>query len=151
MDLSSMLHDRNLSVYRLAQLSGVPKTTIFDICSGKSSIEGCTARTVFRLAKALGCSMEDLMTIDTARYDRDTGLPKEESYLEKGLPPYLEKSLAAMKASWEQEDRGERDVHWDLYWCELNADINSAEVENSISHAQAGYLRKKYLRMDVPK
>ncbi len=95
--------------------------------------------------------MEDLMTIDTARYDRDTGLPKEESYLEKGLPPYLEKSLAAMKASWEKEDRGERDVHWDLYWCELNADINSAEVENSISHAQAGYLRKKYLRMDAPK
>ena len=151
MDLSSMLHDRNLSVYRLAQLSGVPKTTIFDICSGKSSIEGCTARTVFRLAKALGCSMEDLMTIDTARYDRDTGFPKEESYLEKGLPTYLEKSLAAMKASWEKEDRGERDIHWDLYWCELNADINSAEVENSIYHAKAGYLRKKYLRMDVPK
>ena len=25
MDLSSMLHGRNLSVYRLAQLSGVPK------------------------------------------------------------------------------------------------------------------------------
>ena len=95
MDLSSMLHDRNLSVYRLAQLSGVPKTTIFDICSGKSSIEGCTARTVFRLAKALGCSMEDLMTIDTARYDRDTGLPKEETYLEKGLPPYLGREAAA--------------------------------------------------------
>ena len=91
------------------------------------------------------------MAIDTARYDRDTDLPKEESYLEKGLPPYLEKSLAAMKASWEKEDRGERDVHWDLYWCELNADINSAEVENSISHAQAGYLRKKYLRMEAPK
>ena len=135
-------------MYRLAQLSGVPKTTVIDICSGKSAIEGCNAGTVFQLAKALGCSMEDLMKIDTASYDMKTGLPKNMSYLEKGLPPYLEKSLAAMQRSWEIEDNGGTDIHWDICWSELNADINCAEIEQRISREQAGYLRTKYLRME---
>ena len=52
-----------------------------------------------------------------------------------------------MKKSWEIEDSGKRDMHWDLYWCELNADINSAEVDQVISTEQADYLRNKYLRM----
>ncbi|MCD8049787.1 MAG: hypothetical protein LUG52_09405 [Clostridia bacterium] len=80
-------------------------------------------------------------------YDEKTGLPKDLGYLECALPKYLQISLENMKKSWEIEDRGERDLHWDLYWCELNADINSAEVDNVISKEQAGYLRKKYLRM----
>ena len=148
MNLRTLLNEKNMSMYRLAQISGVPKTTVIDICSGKSSIEGCNAGTVLQLAKALGCSMEDLMKIDTADYDRKTGLPKDMSYLEKGLPPYLEKSLSAMRRCWEIEDNGGTDIHWDLYWCELNADINSAENEQSISREQASHLRRTYLRME---
>ena len=148
MNLQSMLKERNMSMYRLSQISGVSKTTVIDICSGKSDIEGCTARTVMRLSKALGCSMEELMQIDNARYDRETGLPKDESYLEKGLPEYLQKSISAMCASWKRVDSGKKDLHWDLYWCELNADINSAETEQEISSDQAWYLRRKYLRME---
>ena len=135
-------------MYRLSQISGVPKTTVIDICSGKSDIEGCTARTVMQLSRALGCTMEELMQIDKARYDRKTGLPKDESYLEKGLPGYLQKSVAAMQASWKIVDSGKRDLHWDLVWCELNTDINSAETEQEISSDQAWYLRRKYLRME---
>lgn len=148
MNMQSMLQARNMSMYRLSQISGVPKTTVIDICSGKSDIEGCTARTVMQLSRALGCSMEELMQIDNARYDRNTGLPKDESYLEKGLPGYLQKSIAAMQASWKIVDSGKRDLHWDLVWCELNADINSAETEQEISGDQAWYLRRKYLRME---
>ena len=148
MNMQSMLQARNMSMYRLSQISGVPKTTVIDICSGKSDIEGCTARTVMQLSRALGCSMEELMQIDNARYDRETGLPKDESYLEKGLPGYLQKSIAAMQASWKIVDSGKRDLHWDLVWCELNADINSAETEQEISSDQAWYLRRKYLRME---
>lgn len=150
MNLRSLLNERNMSMYRLAQVSGVPKTTVIDICSGKSSIEGCNAKTVFLLAKGLGCSMEELMKIDAANYDQDTGLPKNDAYLEKGLPPYLENSLEAMKKSWLILDSGKEDLHWDCYWCELNADINAAEIEQRISREQAGYLRRKYLRMEEP-
>ena len=148
MNLQTMLNNRQMSMYRLSKISGVPKTTVIDICSGKSSIDGCNAKTVFQLSKALGCSMEDLMRIDTANYHKDTGLPKDDSYLEKGLPDYLQKSLAAMIESWRMEDSGKRDLHWDIHWCDLNADINSAETEQEISSEQAWYLRRKYLRME---
>lgn len=53
-----------------------------------------------------------------------------------------------MQRSWEIEDNGGTDIHWDVYWSELNADINSAENEQSISKEQAGYRRCKYLRME---
>ncbi len=147
MNLQTILASKNMTMYRLSKLSGVPKTTVIDICSGKSSIEGCNAKTVFLLAKTLGCSMEELMKTDTSKYDHSTGLPKDLSYLEKGLPKYLQISLENMKKSWKIEDSGGSDLHWDLYWCELNADINSAEVDQVISKEQADYLRKVYLRM----
>lgn len=147
MNLQTILTQKNMTMYRLSKISGVPKTTVIDICSGKSSIEGCNAKTVYQLSKALGCPMETLMTIDNADYERDTGLPKDSAYLEKGLPEYLQISLDNMKKSWEIEDGGKRDLHWDLYWCELNADINSAENDRVISTEQANYLRRVYLRM----
>ena len=148
MNLRSILNEKNMSMYRLSQVSGVPKTTINDICSGKSSIAGCNAGTVLQLAKALGCTMEELMRIDTSEYISASGRPKSNTYLEKGLPAYLEQSLKKMELSWAQEDSGQKDLHWDITWCELNADINAAETEQDISHEQAQYLRKKYLRME---
>lgn len=81
------------------------------------------------------------------RFDLETGRPKDKDYLECGLPAYLQKSLDDMKASWEIEDNGGRDDHWDLYWCELSASINSAEVDQLISSEQAWHLREKYLRV----
>ena len=148
MNLQTILTEKQMTMYRLSKISGVAKTTVIDICSGKSSIGGCNADTVLRLSRALDCTMEELMQIDNADYDRNTGKPKDNSYLEKGLPEYLSKSLSAMINVWKIEDNGKRDLHFDIYWCDLNADINSAETEQEISSEQAWYLRRKYLRME---
>lgn len=149
MDLQELLNSKNMSKYQLSKISGVPKTTIMDICSGKSAVEKCSAKTIFQISKALDCSMEDIMHLDApGEYDRNTGLPKDKKYLECGLPEYLQKSLDNMKKSWKIIDSGKTDLHWDLYWCELNADINSAEVDQLITSEQAWYLREKYLRME---
>lgn len=43
----------------------------------------------------------------------------------------------------ENVDSGKKDYHWDMYWSELNADINSVEVEQEISTEQIWYLREK--------
>ena len=86
----------------------------------------------------------------TENYDHDTCSQARMNYLERGLPAYLQRSLDAMKESWKIEDGGGTDLHWDCWWCELNADINSAEVDCLISHEQAAYLRRKYLRMGEP-
>lgn len=75
-------------------------------------------------------------------------MPVDKGYLECGLPPYLQQSIENMKKSWEIEDSGEKNIHWDIYWCDLSADINSAEVDQIISSEQAWYLRTKYLRIE---
>ena len=80
-------------------------------------------------------------------YNPATGLPEDKTYLEYGLPEYLQISHDNMKKTWKILDSGTRTNTWDLYWCELNADINSAEVDELITHEQADYLRRVYLRM----
>lgn len=42
--------------------------------------------------------------MSSTKYNEKTGLPEDETYLEKGLPPYLLTSLEAMKKSWAIED-----------------------------------------------
>ena len=83
MGLQAFLDKKHISKYHLSKVSGVPKTTIMDICAGRSEIERCSAKTVQLLAKALDCSMEDLMELSDP-YDSQTGLPKDKSYLECG-------------------------------------------------------------------
>ena len=147
MTLQTNLDKKDMTMYQLSKRSGVPKTTVLDICSGKSEIGACNARTVQRLSQALGCTMEELMQMTPQAYS-PSGLPNNELRFEKGLPAYLRRSIDAMTASWERRDAGEMDSHWDLNWCDLNADINTAETEQEISPEQAWYLRKTYLRME---
>ena len=63
------------------------------------------------------------------------------SYHEINLPDWLNKSIR------EYEENKESSL-WDCYYCELQSDINVAEVENIITNEQAWYLRKKYLGLD---
>lgn len=69
------------------------------------------------------------------------------SYLELGLPDFLHESITKVQACWEVKDRGEVSLHWDIWWCNLNADINGLEVNGYLSSEQAWYLREKYLRI----
>ena len=88
--------------------------------------------------------------IDKSEYNSDTGLPTDETHFEYGLPEYLAESLENMKKSWKIIDSGKK-IYIGIYaGAELNADINSAEVENLISSEQAWYLRCKYLRIEKP-
>ena len=78
-----------------------------------------------------------------AQYDPETGKPLDQSHLECGLPEDLHESILRMEESWNIIDSGRQDNHWDLWWCDLNALINSYEVEQVISSEQAWYLRRK--------
>jgi len=61
MSINTLLQKKNMTKYRLSVLSGVPKTTILDICSGKAKLENCASGTLYRIAKALSVSMESLL------------------------------------------------------------------------------------------
>lgn len=149
MYLQTILDQKNITKYYLSKISGVPKTTIIDICSGKSSLDRCTAKTVYQIAQALGCTMEDLMMLDTpADYSTETGLPMDKSYLECGLPSYLQESINKIKEAWRLLDSGKSYLHWDCDYCELQSDINTAEMSGMINRDQAWYLRETYLRIE---
>jgi len=61
MNINQLLKRKNLTKYKLSKISGVPFTIISEITTGKSKLKNCTAGTVFKLAKALDMTVEDLL------------------------------------------------------------------------------------------
>ena len=61
MQIFELLEQKNMTKYRLSKESGVPFATISDICSGKTQVQKCSGETLYRLARALGVSMEALI------------------------------------------------------------------------------------------
>ena len=90
MMIDDLLRERNMTRYRLAVTAGIPHATLNDICSGKTRLEKCSAETVYKLAKALGVSMELLTGSGIRQTER------ERAY-EYGLPSYLQHDLDAYK------------------------------------------------------
>jgi len=56
-----LLNQKQITAYRLAKRSGVPYATVSDLCCGKTKVERCTAETVYRLAGALGMTVEEIL------------------------------------------------------------------------------------------
>jgi len=61
MNINNLLEQKNMTKYKLAKISGVPHTTVLDICNGKAKLSKCNAETLYKLAKALDVTMEELV------------------------------------------------------------------------------------------
>ena len=134
MIIEDLLKRKNMTKYRLAVIAGIPHTTLNDICSGKTRLEKCSAETVYKLAKALGVSMELLTEDGIIQAERERSF-------EYGLPDYLQHDLDAYK-----EGLRTHSGLLDCLWGELYGSINMAEISDGIiTHEHADYLRKKYL------
>ena len=93
--------------------------------------------------------MEELIQLDSGEdFSSETGLPSDRSYLECGLPEYLQESLDRMKKAWQLLDSGVQYLRWDCDYCELQSNINCAEIDGLINEEQAWYLRETYLRIE---
>ena len=132
MNISDILDKKGYTIYKLSKESGISKTTLFDIFSGKSNILDCRLRVVLKLSKALGVSINDLVSLDPILYNP--------SY-EENLPEFLMKDIKFIK-----DKRNKNNPLFDCYLDEANSSINVCEIENLISKEQANYLRNKYLR-----
>lgn len=134
MMIDDLLRERNMTRYRLAVTAGIPHATLNDICIGKTRLEKCSAETVYKLAKALGVSMELLTGSGIRQTER------ERAY-EYGLPAYLQHDLDAYK-----EGLKSGSPLMDCLWGELYGSINAAEItDGAITHEHAQYLRQRYL------
>lgn len=137
--IQEILKEKGFSKYRLSKESGIPWATLSDICSGKTDIEKCSAGTLNKLAKTLNIPMEELIL---AKGEPDTryGLPENIDYLEKNLPPSIQKAITDYV-------KGKQDnvSYLDCLWGELYGAINASQWDSSITLEQADYLRQKYL------
>ena len=95
MEINKLLQEKGMTKYRLSVLSGVPHATLSELCNGKTSIGKCSVETIYKLAKALGVSMETLVE-DAFKPKPSREELREKSY-EYGLPEYLQRDLDAFK------------------------------------------------------
>ena len=59
--INELLKKKNLTKYKLSKVSGVPQATINDLCNGKTDPERCSAGTLYKIAKILGVSIEEVL------------------------------------------------------------------------------------------
>ena len=57
------LKEKNLSVYKLSEMSNVPYTTLNELINGKKKITDCKIKTIESIANALNCSIETLLKL----------------------------------------------------------------------------------------
>lgn len=132
MTIEGLLSEKGYTVYGLSKKTGISKTTLFDIFSGKSDIMDCRLRVILKIADALGCEIKDIVCLDPIPYN---------PVFEEDIPEFLKESLAFIK-----DKRNMKKPLYDCYADEANSSINVCEIENLISKEQADYLRNKYLR-----
>lgn len=131
MNLQELIEKNNYTIYRFSKESKIPKTTLLDLCSGKTSIYKSQAITIKKIADTLGVSMEYVMSLENVNKD----------YLEFNIPDFLRYSINMF-------NRNIKTSLYDIYYCTLQSDINVAEVGGYISPNQAWFLRKKYFGID---
>lgn len=126
MTFLDLLADKRTTVYALSIDSGVPKTTLADISSGKTDILECSGKTLLAISKALNVSIEELLSLER----------EEPRTL---LPEFLLDSINEYRKAIRKDS-----TLIDCYSDQLNSSINVAEVEQLISKDIANRLRARY-------
>lgn len=126
MTFLDLLADQKCTVYSLSMSSGVPKTTLTDIASGKADILDCSGKTLWAISKCLHVSIEDLLSLEA-----------EEA--KTVLPAFLSDSIREYRKAIRKDSS-----LIDCYSDQLNSSINVAEVEHLISAEAANRLRTRY-------
>ena len=61
MIINDLLEREQMSRYRLSKESGVPMTTITDICDGKADLDRCAAGTLYKIAKVFHVTVDAIL------------------------------------------------------------------------------------------
>lgn len=65
MYINEILLKRNLSKYQLAKKTGIPYSTVCDVCNGVATISQCSVETIYKITKELQISVEHLLMRDS--------------------------------------------------------------------------------------
>lgn len=128
MTFLDLLAEKKTTVYSLSQESGIPKTTLTDIATGKANLLDCSGKTLRAIAKYLSVTIEFLLNL-------------EQEEAKSLLPGFLLDSITDYRKAIRKDS-----TLVDCYSDQLNSSINVAEVENIISKEQANRLRNRYFK-----
>ena len=137
--LESVMERKGLTRYQLSKISGIPWSTLSNICTGKTDFEKCTVGTVKKLANALDLTIEETLDLETGIITDKNGRPVNKDYLERNLPSDLQRSIDEYLAC------DSNCLHLDCYLDEIYGSINMNLSAGLITEEQAEYLRSKYL------
>lgn len=141
MTINELLQQKEMTKYALAKKSGIPWATLSDICSGKTDLTRCSVKTLQKLANALDISIDEAIKLKAdVAVNKETGKPKDRTYLETNLSAHLQKAIDDYVEGEKQQVS-----YLDCLWGELSGSINADFWAGVISEEQANYLRKKYL------
>lgn len=59
--INNYLHNNHMTKYQFAKECGLPYGTFNDICTGKTDVLKCTGETLLKIAKTIGCTVDDLL------------------------------------------------------------------------------------------
>lgn len=59
--ITNFLKQNNMTKYRLSKQSGIPYTTICDICCEKTPLNRCSADTIYKLSTVTGISCDNII------------------------------------------------------------------------------------------
>lgn len=134
--LKNYLKEHSVSIYALAKKSGVPYSTLNDLCNGKVEIDNCKAGIVKKLADALEITMDaiyelaqpDKRIVHIAEYNKDAEIKvRNKRY----------------KAAFEYN--GE-EVELDV--CKVNEN-NSIYVDSFTEWSVEGYMEDRFLEQKL--
>ena len=130
MTFLDLLAYKRTTVYSLSLFTGIPRTTLTDIASGKADIMECSGKTLLVISKSLNITIEELLSIE-----------REEP---KGFwPSFLQDSINEYRKGYRNNSN-----LIDCYSDQLNSSINVAEIEHLITKEQADRLRRRYFEED---
>lgn len=69
MNLKDILIEKGYTIYKLSKDSGVSKTTLFDIFSGKSNILDCRLGSILKICNTLDISIYDVVNLEPILYN----------------------------------------------------------------------------------
>lgn len=61
--LKHYLSENNISLYRLSRQTGIPYSTVSNLANGTIAAERCSAGNLFKIAQALGLTMDEAFRI----------------------------------------------------------------------------------------
>lgn len=115
MELKELLEQRLISIYKLSKETGIPYATLHDVIAGEARLEKCSAETIYKIAKALGVTMESLLEpIMAERHEFEESLKRASLVVSDKYPQLKRVYLFGSRADGTNRDDSDVDLLLEL-------------------------------------